>query len=93
MYVSIPTSILLHFIDKRVDNFGTDKPVQMEEAAESRISLSTRPSANRYTDNADVDAEASVGLLSNEPLDSSESEVKGGSWRKEKKMCMCCGVE
>jgi hypothetical protein len=41
-----------------------DKPIQMEEeAAQSRVSLST---PNRYTDNTSPDDEATVGLLEDE---------------------------
>ncbi|KAJ3576757.1 hypothetical protein NP233_g211 [Leucocoprinus birnbaumii] len=72
------------------------KPVQLEEAAESRISLSTR---ERYTDNtepnADLDAEASAGLLTRESDAVMEdvTEEKIGWGREEKKRGLrCCGL-
>lgn len=87
------SSLLLTTLIQRV----SDKPVQMDEAAESRISLSTRHVGGRYTDdNADVDSEASVGLLTRESDAIMEDEgEKTGRWRKpaKKGLYTCCGIK
>lgn len=78
---------------------AVDKPVQMEEAAESQNSLSTRHVTGHYTDNAepnaDLDAEANVGLLahSSSGVMEGEEEEKTG-WRTPREnLCKCCGTK
>lgn len=75
------------------------KPVQMDEAAESRISLSTRHVEGRYTDNtvpnADLDAEASAGLLTHDSdavMEDVEEEKIGWQGQKKRSTWKCCGL-
>jgi hypothetical protein len=76
----------------------------MEEAAETRLSLSSTRhdiGGGRYTNNsvpnADVDAEASAGLLTrdSDAVMVDEEEKLAGKWRKSVKRssCVCCGVK
>jgi len=75
---------------------AVDTPIQMEEAAESRISLSTRHVLGHYSDNAepntDLDAEANVGLLSRDSdavVEEKEGEKTGWKTPRDK----CCGIK
>lgn len=74
-----------------------DTPIQMEEAAESRVSLSTRHVLGHYSDNAepntDLDAEANAGLLtrdSNAVMEEDKEEETTG-WKTPRDKC--CGIK
>jgi len=75
-----------------------DTPIQMEEAAESRVSLSTRHVLGHYSDNAepntDLDAEANAGLLthdSNAVMEEDKEEEETTGWQTPRDKC--CGIK
>jgi len=70
---------------------AVDTPIQMGEAAESRISLPTRHVSGHYTDNAepntDLDAEANVGLLTRDSDTVMGGEEEKAGWKTPREKC------